>query len=608
MDTTKTRLLNRTLGPLVVLGISLIHQPAEAVTYNLRAAAKTVTMSDNTQVQMWGFGLTADPDVSIPGPLLDVPPGDSTLTINLTNELPVPVSIVIPALPGALTPVWDDGTSGGRTNLQQRAVSFTHVAQPGETAVYQWTGVRPGTYLYHSGTHPAVQVPMGLYGAARHDATAGEAYGAAYDKDAVLVYSEVDPTLNAAVAGGTYGTAAYPTTVDYRPRYFLINGQPASTPPDVQQNVNQRLLLRLVNAGLRSVVPTLSGMSMKLLAEDGQPAPYVHERYSTLLAAGKTRDALLQPTEVGTTVLFDRRGPARLARISAALPQGAPVAAADSYSVGEDATLDTALAALPGVLANDTGTGLTAAPSSGPSSGTLLLQPDGSFTYSPNPNFSGVDSFTYQASDGTLTSNAATVTITVNPQNDPPVAADDSYQATAGVQLVIAAPGVLGNDTDVDMDLLEAQIVSGPTGGSLTLNPDGSLQYTANAGTTQDSFSYQATDGSLASNTATVTISVAQPVNADPVAQDDYATTPRNTAVIVDVVANDSDPDGSIAPSTVLVVSQPTRGGTATSLGNGTVQYVPKNNFKGTDTFTYVVSDNLGAVSAPATVRVNVTK
>lgn len=605
---TKTRLLNRTLGALVVLGIALVHRPADAATYNLRAAAKLVTMSDGTQVQMWGFGLASDPDVSVPGPLLDVPPGDSTLTVNLTNELPVPISIVIPGLPAPLTPVWDDGTTGGRTSLQQRAVSFTHVAQPGETRAYQWTGVRSGTYLYHSGTHPAVQVPMGLYGTVRHDVTAGEAYGAAYDKDAVLVYSEVDPTLNAAVAGGTYGTAAYPTTVDYRPRYFLINGQPASTPPDVEQNVNQRLLLRLVNAGLRSVVPTLSGMSMKLLAEDGQPAPYVHARYSALLSAGKTIDALLQPAEVGAATLFDRRGPSRLARISVVLPQGAPVAAADSYAVGEDATLDTNLAGLPGVLDNDTGTGLSAVLISGPSSGTLQLQPDGSFIYAPNPSFSGVDSFSYQASDGTLTSSAATVTITVTPQNDPPVAADDSYQATEGTPLVIAAPGVLGNDSDVDLDALQAQIVSGPSGGSLTLNLDGSLQYTANAGTTQDSFTYQAIDGSLPSNTATVTISVLQPANASPVAQDDYASTPKNTAVIIDVLANDSDADGSIAPSTVVVVSQPTRGGTATSMGNGTVQFVPKNNFKGTDTFTYVVSDNLGAVSDPATVRVNVLK
>lgn len=306
------------LFALVVAVLGSVSEPAAAAVYNLRAATTSITMTDGTEVPMWGFGLTTDPEVSIPGPALEVPPGDTTLTINLTNELSVPVSIVIPAIPAALTPVWNDGTSGPRTNLTQRAVSFTHVAQPGQTVVYQWTNIQPGTYLYHSGTHPSVQVPMGLYGAVKHDATAGQAYGTAYDLDLVLVYSEVDPTLNGAVANGTYGTPTYPTTIGYRPRYYLINGQETTSPPVLAQTVNQRLLLRVINAGLRSIVPTLASGSMTLLAEDGHAAPFGRASYSMLLPAAKTRDALLVVTEPSTTVLFDRRGSSRLARITAA--------------------------------------------------------------------------------------------------------------------------------------------------------------------------------------------------------------------------------------------------------------------------------------------------
>lgn len=594
---------------LIVAGLGVTSQRAHAAVYELRAASTSITMTDGTVVPMWGFGFASDATVSVPGPVLEIAPGDTTLTIHLTNELPVPVSIVIPGIPAALTPVWDDGTTGARTNLQQRVVSFTHVAQPGETVVYEWTNVQPGTYLYQSGAHPAVQVPMGLYGAVKHDdATAQQVHGVGYDRDLVLVYSEIDPSLNAAVAGGTYGTPSYPTTVDYRPRYFLVNGQEATTPPELAQGVNDRLMLRVVNAGLRTAVPTLTAGSMRLIAEDGHAAPFARESYAMLLPAGKTRDALLVLTDAITAVLFDRRGAARLARIRAAPTDGAPVAAADVYDATEDTLLDTAGAGLPSVLANDTGVGLTAVLDSATSAGSLDLSPDGSFTYAPAPDWNGVDTFRYHATDGTLSSNVVTVSIAVAPVNDAPVAVADSYAAEEGTPLVIAAPGLLANDSDVDLDPLSAQVVAGPSGGALLANADGSFQYSAGPGTTSDSFTYQATDGAELSAIATVTITVTAPVNEAPIANDDTASTLRNTDVVVDVAANDVDPDGGIDPASVTVTSQPTRGGAAVALGDGTVRYTPRHNFKGTDTFTYVVRDLEGAESAPATVRVNVVK
>src|SRR5439155_786287 len=145
---------------------------------------------------------------------------------------------------------------------------------------------------------------------------------------------------------------------------------------------------------------------------------------------------------------------------------------------------------------------------SGPAHGTLTLNADGSLVDMTAPNFNGTDSFTYKASDGQAQSGVATVTITVTPINDAPVAAnDDSYTTPEDTQLTVGAPGVLANDSDVDGDILTAALVSGPAHGTLTLNADGSLVYmpAPNFNGT-DSFTYKASDGQAQSGVATEAI------------------------------------------------------------------------------------------------------
>ena len=149
---------------------------------------------------------------------------------------------------------------------------------------------------------------------------------------------------------------------------------------------------------------------------------------------------------------------------------------------------------------------------SGPSNGTLVLNADGTFNYTPNPNFSGADGFTYSASDGT-NSYGAQVTLNVGFVNDAPVAGSDSYVNSVGGTLTVdAAHGVLGNDADPDGDTLIAVLV----GSGVTLNADGSFMYTGASG----SFSYFACDRPLvngvcpagsASAPVTVTLTINPP-------------------------------------------------------------------------------------------------
>ncbi|MFQ6026021.1 MAG: phytase [Dehalococcoidia bacterium] len=194
-----------------------------------------------------------------------------------------------------------------------------------------------------------------------------------------------------------------------------------------------------------------------------------------------------------------------------------PTALDDNYSVEQGTTLT--ISASSGVLDNDSdsdGDPLTANLVSGPNNGTLNLNGDGSFTYTPDTGYFRQDSFSYRANDGTANSNPAAVLIDVLQVagNTSPTALDDSYSLDQDTTLnVPASSGVLDNDSDSDGDPLTASLVSVPTNGTLNLNNDGSFTYTSDAGYFgQDSFSYRANDGAEDSNPATVLLTVNQVV------------------------------------------------------------------------------------------------
>ena len=307
-----------------------------AATVYLRAGVVHKTMPDGQDVTFWGFAQDSafgaqDGTLSVPGPRIAVPQGDSTLDIVLDNRLPQPVSIVVPGQinelykawgsgddPVPVVPTWTDGSTGPRTDPTQRVRSFAPETEPDNVALgtgvhYIWNNLKAGTYLYESGTHPAVQVQMGLYGCLTRDAAAGpQAYpGVPYDNDAVFLFSEVDDGLHAAVAAGTYGTAPYTSTMDYEPSYFLINGAayPGSnvTWTNGPPLTSQRLLLRFLNAGEETRVPEIQGAYMDVVSEDGSKYAYARKQYTVVLSAGKTYDAVMSGMFAGPHPMFDRR-------------------------------------------------------------------------------------------------------------------------------------------------------------------------------------------------------------------------------------------------------------------------------------------------------------
>lgn len=688
---------------LALLLLFITAGSAGAITYDITAEAATITMPDGAVILIWGYKETGSAGpATTPGPVIEVPDGDNTLIINLTNDLPgtevTSLQIIGQTMTAPGAPTYDGG----------RVLSFVKETPNGATVTYQWDNFKPGTYMLQSATHPARQVQMGLFAAVKKDSGPGEAYpGLGYDDERILVFHEIDPDFH---------NAPDTTSIVHRhPKYFLINGAayPDTSLADV---AGPTVLLRFVNAGLETHIPQILNKYFSLVAQDGIEKNTPQEVYGFELNSAGTMDAVLQieasdtgasfpiydartkfltnagdsfggmlvKLGVGTgagsdtvTILRSRYNAgqdqlrvwmtsddpaatftvdgyagnpivssivvndpnvlngtftrifigsvaANPGSVSVTSTSGGsatasvaftavPQAFGDAYATDQDTVLNVAAN---GVLGNDlkggwvnNNNGFRAIPGTGPSNGSVTVNADGSFTYTPNGGYTGPDSFTYSAqsfntNNGTIfaTSSPATVSLFVNASNGAPTAADDAYNGTTGTTLTVPAPGVLANDSDDGGGPLTAVLNSGPSAGTLTLNADGSFSFDGPAGS--HTFTYVANDGSLDSAPATVTIDL----NDVPVAGVDAYDTDENTTLNVaapGVLGNDSDSipaGGSLTATLVTSTGQ----GILTFNTDGSFSYAPGFNFAGTDTFTYTVEDDLGAISAEATVTITV--
>ena len=251
-----------------------------------------------------------------------------------------------------------------------------------------------------------------------------------------------------------------------------------------------------------------------------------------------------------------------------------------------------------------------------PTNGTLVFNPDGTYTYTPNDGFIGEDTFSYEVCDGgsPQACDNADVVIQVLPMederdvNEPPVANDDTVITESGVP---ATGNVLVNDFDPDGDTITVTGNTQPTNGSVTVNPDGTFAYTPELGFTgEDSFEYTVCDDGAPSEctTGTVTIEVTPDYGNSTVANDDAYFGLVDNTISGNVLDNDFDPEGQ--SQQVDVNTTPLNGpsnGTLVINPDGSFTYTPNAGFIGTDQFTYQISDTGSPVATDvATVYISV--
>jgi hypothetical protein len=286
-----------------------------------------------------------------------------------------------------------------------------------------------------------------------------------------------------------------------------------------------------------------------------------------------------------------------------------PVAADDRYSVNRGTTLTVAA---PGVLANDADpddarSSLTVRALTQPSDGALVLNTNGSFTYTPPTQFTGLVQFDYEVRDPQGLIDSATVIIDVNNGLAP---LPDEYSFNEGEVLFIDAPGLLANDSLIATGPVRVELAQAPTPalGTVTLANDGSFVFRPNTPDTNGltSFQYRLRDNATVSSPATVRIAIAG-VNDAPSTGADRYVSDENAELIVPapgVLLNDSDVESSTLSAQLLAA--PARG-VVTIRADGSFNYVPEVNWRGTETFTYSALDAQGG-STPGTVTIQVTQ
>jgi len=271
-----------------------------------------------------------------------------------------------------------------------------------------------------------------------------------------------------------------------------------------------------------------------------------------------------------------------------------PVSAADAYSTSFNTQLVVNSAS--GVLNNDVGSGLTATQLTGPTHGVLVLNSDGSFTYTPTNGYHGTDSFTYTATDSHSQTDTATVNITVNPAAVP-VANDQSYSGPYNTDIIETAPGAMTGDTGYQITVTAH---SHPTHGTVSIAADGSFTYYPDSGFSgADSFTYTITDGVSQTASGTVHLTVA------PAADPGSGSGPAGSPVVV----TPPTPQGSGPFTYTLVPSSlpPASEGTVQiNASTGTLTFTPAPGFIGNVTAQYTVTDGNGSVSPAAVVTFDV--
>jgi VCBS repeat-containing protein len=537
-----------------------------------------------------GASFTRQPDLTIGGTPWSVAVadfnGDSDPDLAVANQLSNNVSVLLGGVGGGFTRQTPDLAVGlGPTSVAVGDFNGDH--DPDLAVANQFDGTVSVLLGTAGGGGFSGPTPAGNYnGSDPVSVAVGDFNG---DGDPDLAVGDMSPGEVLVLLGSAGGSFTGPTTLT------VDSGVSSVAVGDFNRDGDPDLAVANYNLGRVSVLLGGAGGSF------GGPTNFAAGSGSPSVAVGDfNRDG--KPDFAVASYNSDTVS----VRLNATVTNQAPTAAADAYTTAEDSVLTVNA---PGVLGNDSdpdGDTLSAVLGSGPSHGTIALNADGSFAYTPAADFNGSDSFSYRASDGTFASNLATVTITVGAVNDAPTAATDAYSTGEDTALTVAAPGVLANDSDPDGDGLHTVLGSAPSHGILSLDADGSFIYTPAADYNgSDSFTYRASDGALESNQATVMITITAS-NDGPTAAGDAYTTAEDTTLTIGapgVLANDTDPDGDTLSATV---ASPPAHGSLSLNADGSFTYTPAADFNGGDSFTYRAGD--GALTSNlATVTLTVS-
>ena len=247
---------------------------------------------------------------------------------------------------------------------------------------------------------------------------------------------------------------------------------------------------------------------------------------------------------------------------------------------------------------------------SAPASGTVIVNNGGTVDYTHDGSATTSDLFSYTINDNNgSVSNTGSVAITITastptPSNNVPVINNDSFTVTKGstTQLDLAA-----NDFDAEggLDISSITIVTAPANGTVTINANGTVDYTHDASaTTSDSFTYTIKDNSGAvSDAGDVSITI---FNSVPLANDDNFTLTKGSMSVLDLVSNDSDENNDLDFASITIVSVPLNGSTIVN-ADGTVDYTHDDSSTTSDSFTYTIKDTSGEVSNTATVALTIS-
>jgi len=281
------------------------------------------------RIPMWGFATNSAGTATVPGPRIEVGANQVAdgLVLIVSNQLPVPISLVIPGLNGNSAAGQPVKFPANDPNYPDRVRSLVPEVAPLGVRHYVWTGpLKLGTYAYHSGTHLAVQVQMGLYGMVTVRSNLNQVYPGIQvpaNRDTPVIFSEVDPVLHWRVHTNDYGPGkTISSTLHSDPSLFMINGRAfsrATPPPNNHLTSGARsvqTLFRFINFCWDSRIPTLAGPVpsnrilpasdghyLTLIAEDGNLYPFRQAAYAPNLSSMKTMDVLFTPPNPGGPAL-----------------------------------------------------------------------------------------------------------------------------------------------------------------------------------------------------------------------------------------------------------------------------------------------------------------